>query len=266
MQKVFIKTFFLLTALFCFANSGLAFQSTSLHLDVLDQNKGVISNFVSRLKIGDKVVKEITNEDEQQAVFSGIEVGKYILEVEAKGFKTHSRKIEIKSGRNELTVVLEIAELIQEVKVQSNNQEKSVDEGFSNFLTRDQIANLPDDPDELESELKRIAGGDNVVIRVDGFSGGRLPAKSQIASIRIVRSTYDAEYHELGVTFVDITTKVGNSRFSGSVSFNFNNQALNTRKCFLQNSLSRTISKYAVFSRRTNCKRQNGIFPDDFRQ
>lgn len=232
MGKVFVKTCVFLTVLFFSASNGLALQSTTLHISVLDPNKGIISNFVARLKISDKVIKEIKNENGQKAIFSEIDIGKYVLEVKATGFKPQSQEVEIKSGRNELTVVLEIAEVVEEVKVESNSQEKSVDEGFSNFLTKEQIDNLPEDQDELESELKRIAGGDNVVIRVDGFAGGRLPAKSQIASIRIVRSTYDAEYHELGVTFVDIITKVGNSRLSGSLSFNFNEEALNARNTF----------------------------------
>lgn len=232
MSKLIIKTCIFLTVLFAFAGTGLALQSTTLRINVLDPNKGLIPNFDARLKIGDKVIKEIKNEGGQEAVFSEIDAGRYILEVEATGFKLQSQEVEIKSGRNELTVVLEIAEVVEEVKVESDNQEKSVDEGFNNFLTKEQINNLPEDPDELESELKRIAGGDNVVIRVDGFAGGRLPAKSQIASIRIVRSTYDAEYHEIGVTFVDITTKVGNSRFSGSLSFNFNDESLNARNTF----------------------------------
>lgn len=232
MSKSIVKSCIFLIVLLLFASAGAAAQSTALHVTALDPNTNIISDFVARLKTGDKVIKEIKNEDRQEAVFSKISAGTYVLEIEAKGFQPQSREVEIKSGRNELTVVLEIAEFVEEVKIEADNQETSVERGFNNFLTKEQISNLPDDPDELEAELKQMAGGDNVVIRVDGFTGGRLPAKSQIASIRIVRSTYDAEYHELGVTFVDIVTKVGNNRFSGSISFNFNDEALNARNAF----------------------------------
>ena len=214
------------------ASTVLALQETTLKVNILDPNSNIIPKVSVRLKSDGKILREIKTENGREIVFSKIERGEYVLEVEAIGFKLQSQIVKVEAGGNELTVILEVAGIVEEVKVESNAQEKAVEEAFGNFLTKDQIANLPDDPDELEDELKRIAGGDNVVIRVDGFAGGRLPAKSRIASIRIVRSSYDAEYHELGVTFVDIVTKAGNNRFSGAISFNFNDEALNARNAF----------------------------------
>ena len=73
------------------------------------------------------------------------------------------------------------------------------------MLTRDQIDALPDDPDEMEAALKEMAGP-GAMIRVDGFRGGKLPPKSQIAAIRFRRDTFAAENHGGGLVFVDITT------------------------------------------------------------
>lgn len=205
---------------------------STLHVKVIDQNANLIPNFVARLKTDKKIVKEVKSENPQAVVFSKIAVGKYALEIEAEGFKRKTLEIEVNSGRNDLTVTLEIAEIIENVNVETEAQEKATENAFSNFLTDEQIAALPDDPREMEAALKRLAGGDNVVIRVDGFSGGRLPPKSRIASIRIVRSSYDAENHELGVIFVDVVTKVGSSLWSGSLSFTFNDEIFNARNVF----------------------------------
>jgi outer membrane receptor protein involved in Fe transport len=225
--RVSVFLFFLLT------NTALGLQSTTtLHLNILDPDSRLVSTSTARLRTNGRIVKEIKSKNGQEIVFARIEPGKYVLEVAANGFKPQSQSIEIKSGRNDLTLTLEIAEIVEEVKVQLSAQEKATNGAFTNFLTTEQIVALPDDLDEMEAELKRIAGGSNVIIRVDGFSGGRLPAKSQIASVRIVRSSYDAENHQLGFVFVDIVTKVGASQWSGSLSFNFNVDALNARNAF----------------------------------
>lgn len=204
-------------------------QATTLRVKVFDQNSNVIAHAVARLTAGGKVVKEAKAGDDLEVFFAQVAPGDYVLEVEAQGFKKLSREVRVAPGRNDLIVTLEVGEVDEEVKVVLNAQERATEQAFSNFLTPDQIAALPDDPEQMEAQLKRVAGGSNVVIRVDGFSGGRLPAKSQIASIRITRSSYDAEHHEVGATFVDIVTKVGDSRWSGSLTFSFNDEFLNAR-------------------------------------
>ncbi len=206
--------------------------TSSLQVKVTDQNDDLIPAVVARLKKDEKIIKEITSENAQETVFAKLADGKYLLEVEASGFKPQSLEVEIKTGKNELTFILEIAEAVENVKVASDAQESATENAFSNFLTDEQIAALPDDPAEMKRVLKQMAGGGDVVIRVDGFSGAELPAKSQIASIRIVRSSYDAENHELGFVYVDVLTKVGSRRFSGSLFFNFSDEALNTRNPF----------------------------------
>lgn len=204
----------------------------SLHISVIDQNRNFISTFTARIKKGQQIVAEVISKDNFDVVFSKIEVGSYILEIESEGFKPQSLEVKIKSERSKISVILKIAEIVENVKIDLAAKDQRVEESFNNFLTAEQIAALPDDPREMEAALRRIAGDNNVVIRVDGFSGGRLPIKSQIASVRIVRSSYDAEHHELGMIYVDVVTKVGSRRFSGSISFDFNDEAFNARNAF----------------------------------
>ena len=50
------------------------------------------------------------------------------------------------------------------------------DTAFSTTLDEDDLAGLPDDPDEFEEALRQMAGGD-AVFQVNGFRGGRLPCQ-----------------------------------------------------------------------------------------
>ena len=79
---------------------------------------------------------------------------------------------------------------------------------------RQQIDELPDDPDEMEQVLSEMAGP-GAVLRVNGFRGGRLPPKRQIQQIRFRRNMFAADMHEPGFVSVDITTKPGLDNWRG---------------------------------------------------
>ena len=224
----------LLLCVLCLCQTVSAFQATSLRVIVSDQAAAQIAEATVRLKSGAQIIKAIKSANAQPAVFPKLAAGKYTLEVEAKGFKTYAEEIDIKVGANEASVALEVAGPEESIEVRPDELERATDprEGaLTNFLTREQIDALPDDPKALERALRQIAGED-AVIRVDGFTGGHLPPKSQIASIKIVRSTFDAEFHEAGFPLVDIITKAGGSRWGGSLAFRFNDESLNARQTF----------------------------------
>lgn len=210
-------------------------QRGTLRVHILDPALAQISEATVRLKDSKGLlIKEIKSTSAQPIVFASLAPGRYVLEVEAQNFKPYAGEINIKDGVSNISVKLEITEIKENVDTKPDELERAIDprEGaFTNFLSREQIAALPDDPEEMQRALRRIAGED-AVIRVDGFTGGRLPPKSQIASIKIIRSTFDAEFHEAGLPLVDITTKAGGSSWNGSVNFRFNDEALNARQPF----------------------------------
>ncbi len=78
---------------------------------------------------------------------------------------------------------------------------------------------LPDDPDELQRMLEEIAGP-GATIRVDGFTGGRLPTRDQIARIVVRRDAYSAEFHQVGQGRVEIATRPGVDRWRGNAGLN----------------------------------------------
>ena len=105
---------------------------------------------------------------------------------------------------------------------------------FSTVLTREQIAALPDDPDEMEKALKAMAPP-GAQIRVDGFTGGKLPPKSQIRSIRLPRMDQIAAQNHGGLNgllFIDIMTQPGNGPLRGSLDFTFRDDAMNAQNPF----------------------------------
>jgi len=152
------------------------------------------------------------------AVFDDLVEGRYTVHVEFEGFDPIDvRDVRVRGTETRRRITLRIRKLDQEVTVSRDRQSSSLDPGgsaFSTVLTREQIAALPDDPDEMAEVLQAMSPPGSV-IRVDGFTGGRLPPKSQIRSIRLPRlDMFAAQNHGgmSGVMFIDIMTMPGMGR------------------------------------------------------
>jgi hypothetical protein len=208
---------------------------TSLRVIVLDPNGAVITS--SRVQIKTKEGEKSTLDTNQsgEAVFAGLKPGKLQIHIEANGFIAHTLdEFILKPGSNQIEIRLQVAGVEEKLVVQEDVREKKTDprgDGFTTILTEDQIADLPDDPEELEAALKRIAGP-GAVIRVNGFTGGRLPLKSQIKQIRFRRNSYTAEYHESGLTGIDIMTRPGTDTWHASLGIAFRDEKLDARNAF----------------------------------
>ena len=136
----------------------------------------------------------------------------------------------VKKGANQVTLELPLASLNEDVVVR-NDTSDARGSSFTTELSQQEIAELPDDPDELQQVLEQMAGP-GATMRVNGFTGGRLPPKSQIRSIRFRMNSFDAEYHEGGGFGIDIVTKPGMSGWRGMTNFGFRDETLNARNAF----------------------------------
>ncbi len=205
-----------------------------LAVTVVDSNGAALpSARVSIKEPGDFQQTLLTNQ-QGAAIFVKLPLGKCRLRVEAEHFESHEQKITLKTGSQRITIRLEIARIKEEIVVSQSVREKRTDprsDTFTTVLTEEQIANLPDDPEEMKAELERMAGP-GAVFLVDGFGGGRIPPKSQIRQIRFRRNSFAAEYHEAGAVVVEILTKPSANGLRGSVGFGFRNQVLNARNAF----------------------------------
>jgi hypothetical protein len=227
-----ISVFF---ALLLIAGPCLAQGNASLEVIVKDQTGALINKAqVQLIKNGKSQSLSSTNQ-RGEARFNKVTAGRYQLHVEAAGFKSLDvDDLELSSGPRLREVTLEIDAIKVDVDVEEEAQVRNTNPNgaaFSNVLTAEQIAQLPDDPDELENAINQLAGP-GAQIRVNGFRGGKLPPKSQIREIRFRMNPYAPENHDAGFGLVDITTKPGVNSWHGSFNFGFRDESLNGRQVF----------------------------------
>jgi hypothetical protein len=187
----------------------------------------------------------VTANDRGEALFENLVPGKYVLHVESTGFETIDvPDLNVRRGRQEKREVrLEIGKYVEEVEVTRDKTDEVLNDNFSTALTQEQIDALPDDEEEMAEQLANMAGP-GAVLRVNGFSGGRLPPKSQIAEIRFRFDPYSAENHESGFPRVDIRTRPGNGNWRNSASFTFRDESLNARNAFADEKGAEQARRY----------------------
>src|SRR5262245_14684217 len=100
-------------------------------------------------------------------------------------------------------------------------------------LSRNDLASLPDDREELLQVLRAMAGGsDTAPIIVDGFSENRLPSKNSIQAVRIGSNPFSPEFSGRGNNRIQVITKPGADKLSANFQFRFNDESLNARNAF----------------------------------
>jgi len=208
--------------------------SASLEVVVKDPTGALINKAQVQLIRNGKSQSLNSTNQRGEVRFNKVPAGSYQLRVEAAGFKAQDVNLDLAAGQHQKEVTLEIDPIKVDVDVEEEAQVRNTNPNgaaFSNVLTEEQIAQLPDDPDEFENAVNQLAGP-GAQIRVNGFRGGKLPPKSQIREIRFRMNPYAAENHDAGFGFVDITTKPGVNSWHGSFNFGFRDEAMNGRQVF----------------------------------
>ena len=225
-----------LLALMLIAGPCLAQTSGAASLDVIvkDPTGALINKAqVQLVRNGKPQLLSSTNQ-RGETRFNKLGAGRYQLHIEAAGFKPLDVDVEVATGPQRQEVTLEIDIIKVDVDVEDEAQVKNTNpngSAFTNVLTAEQIAQLPDDPEEFENAINQLAGP-GAQIRVNGFRGGKLPPKSQIREIRFRMNPYAPENHDAGFGLVDITTKPGVNSWHGSFNFGFRDESLNGRQVF----------------------------------
>jgi hypothetical protein len=150
------------------------------------------------------------------------------LIVTAAGFATQEVEVTVppRTTNHPITVALRLANIETDVTVSATEQAQAG--GLTETLSQAEIDQLPDDPEELQRMLEEIAGP-GATIRVDGFSGGRLPTRDQIARIVVRRDAFSAEFHDVGRGRVEIATRPGVDRWRGNAGLNVRPSQLSAR-------------------------------------
>src|SRR5688572_27869474 len=220
--------FILFISVSCFAqNSG------TLEVVVKDPSGALINKAQVQLIKNGKFHTTVQTNQKGEARFNKLTSGPYQLHIEAAGFKAYDLEVDVAgSSRKEVSLEIDVikvdVDVSEEAQVRNTNPNSA---SFSNVLTADQIAQLPDDPEEFENAINQLAGPGSQ-IRVNGFRGGKLPPKSQIREIRFRLNPYAAENHDAGFGFVDVITKPGVNSWHGSFNFGFRDESLSGRQAF----------------------------------
>src|SRR5215831_5087885 len=202
-----------------------------LVVTVTDQTGGVIPNAKVTVTAQDaanaaSAIAPVTTAASGVATVESLKAGRYTIQAEFPGFEPATvRDVRLgATGSVRRTLVLPIKKVAEDVTVGRDKQTSALDplgNSFSTVMTREQIAALPDDPDEMEAALKAMSPPGSTM-RVDGFSGGKLPPKSQIRSIRLPRLDMMAAQNHGGLNgmmFIDIVTQPGIGPIRGSTDF-----------------------------------------------
>jgi len=183
-----------------------------------------------------------TKSDGQGAYeFKALAAGPYSLTVVAEGFALYENdNVVVTAGQSlRLNVAMNIQ--VEEQKIQVSDTVPTVDVNPANnagaiVISGKELDALPDDPDELLTDLQALAGpsaGPNGgQMYIDGFTAGQLPPKSSIREIRVNSNPFSAEYDKLGYGRIEIFTKPGTDNFHGQLQVQGNDSAFNSSDPF----------------------------------
>jgi hypothetical protein len=173
--------------------------------------------------------------------FNGLAPGQYTLNVVVKGFSVYENDNVAITGNQPLRLNVTMAIEVEQEKVQVSDTAPTIDVNPANnagaiVISGKELEALPDDPDELLTDLQALAGpsaGPNGgQIYIDGFTAGQLPPKSSIREIRINQNPFSAEYDKLGYGRIEIFTKPGTDKFHGQLSIMGNDSDFNSPNPF----------------------------------
>lgn len=229
----------------------------TLRVTVVDETGGVLPKASVTITSQDdatgKALAPAVASDAGVASIEPLSPGRYTVVVEFPGFEPATvRDVRVRAGDNRHTVTLRLKTVAEEVSVARDGQTAGLDPtglAFSTVLTREMIEALPDDPDEMAAVLESMAPPGSK-IRVDGFSGGMLPHKSQIKSIRLPRmDAMAAQNHggRDGFLFIDIKTQPGAGPIRGSVDGTFFDDAFTANNPFTPKKGDEQTRQYGTY-------------------
>lgn len=216
--------------------TALAQTHAELRGMIVDEFGAIVRNASIGLEDGQGRKLSGQTDDAGQFRFTGLAPGAYTLTATASGFASAAERVMIKAaGATSVNLVLKVTISEQiDVKPETVGVTTEPDQNLSAInLSRDELASLPDDRDELLQTLRAVAGaGDTTPIFVDGFSEDRLPSKDSILAVKIGSNPFSPEFSGRGNNRIEVVTKPGSDKLGGNLQFRFNDESLNARNAF----------------------------------
>ena len=235
-RKKVLLTTVVVTLFVTFCVTTVGAQTVSLRGQVADQNGAIVVG--ARVTVHGPTDKTTTTDGTGSYLFANLPAGDYTIEASAPSLVLpEPLKVILKSGVQTLNLQLTVFIPEQKITVQENSRSVVSTDAAANasaqVLRGEDLDALGDSPEDLQEALLALAGPSagpsGGQIFIDGFSGGQLPSKNSIREIRINQNPFSPEYDKLGFGRIEILTKPGSGKLGGSVYYNFQNQALNSR-------------------------------------
>jgi Carboxypeptidase regulatory-like domain len=209
--------------------TSAAAQDRRLTVRVEDPSGATIPNASIIVLSGSDLLTEQTADAKGIAVITVHNAQTIKLVVTATGFASSELDVTFpaRATSHAVTVPMKLANIETDVTVSATETQAEAG-GLSQTLSQAEIDQLPDDEEELRRMLEEIAGP-GAMIRVDGFSGGRLPTRDQIARIVVRRDAFSSEFHQVGQGRVEIATRPGMDRWRGNAGLNLRPSQLSAR-------------------------------------
>ena len=204
-------------------------NQAQLRLVVVDQTGAGIPAATVTVKpaTGEPIV--FVADDHGVASSPALVPGAVTVQVEFPGFMPFEAPLTLKRGAMNETVTLAIEGFKAEVEVTQASAPEASKSTSTTALSQEEIDALPDDPEELADALSALAGPGGATFFMNGFSGGRLPNRDQIRSIRIRQNNYGADNHDAGRSQIEIVTRP-NANWGGNGSVTLGGDAFNARQ------------------------------------
>ena len=211
------------------SNAGTANQS-QLRIIVMDETGAGIP--AATIVVTPQGREPVTFNADDRGVASSpaLPVGPVTVQVDYPGFNPHVSTLTLRRGAVNHTITLKIAGLTEEIVVnETQNADDQRGNALSTTLEQDEIDALPDDPEELAEVLTAMAGPGGATFVMNGFTGGRLPTREEIRTIRFRNNSFSADNHDAGRTQIEIVTRP-NTNWAGNANVNLRGDALNARQ------------------------------------
>jgi hypothetical protein len=222
-------------------------QQSQLRLTVFDQTKAIVGGATVRVTRPDGTEATAVTNERGQVTVQNLTVGAVQVRVESAGFEPLEVPLTLRRGTNDATVTLVIAGFKEEIVVADTT---ATDDRRGNSLTttleEEDIAELPDDPEELAQVLDQMTGGAGAVFQVNGFRGGALPPRDEIRQIRFRINSFSADNHDAGRVQVQIITRPNVTQWTGNANLGLRSDVLNARNAFAREQTPEQFRRFSA--------------------
>lgn len=228
-------------------------QNAGLRGVVMDQSGALVPGAKIDLTNSSGQSRETTSAQDGSYRFANLPAGEYTVEARAPQLELPAPlKIKIGSSAQTLDLRMQIAVTQQQITVNANASPTLTTEPSGNTsaltLSGKDLQSLGDDPEDLATDLQALAGPSagpsGGAVYIDGFTGGQIPSKDSILSVRINQNPFSPEYDTLGYGRVEILTKPGGQKYHGGLYNNFGDSFWNSRNPYAAEKAPFMLDEY----------------------